>query len=53
MKKNHLRALLNKAKKVIAIFAAMGYDKHLDYDKDESKNREKGKEKKSERRLFR
>ena len=45
-KKSRRRAFLNKAKKVIAIFAAMAFDKHLDYDQDESTNRgnRKGKE---------
>jgi hypothetical protein len=38
-KKSRRRALLNKAKKVIAIVAALAFDKHLDYDQDETPNR--------------
>jgi hypothetical protein len=40
------------AKKIISIFAAMAFDKHLDYDQDESTNRGNRKEKECEKRLF-
>lgn len=45
LKKSRRRAFINKAKKVVAIFAALAFDKHLDYDQDEGANRENRKEK--------
>ena len=44
-KKSRRKALLNKAKKVIAIVAALAYDKHLYYDQEESPNGGNRKEK--------
>jgi hypothetical protein len=44
-KKSRRRALLHKAKKIITIVAALAYDKHLDYNQDESPNGGNRKEK--------
>jgi len=35
-KKSRRRTILDKTKKIIAIFAAMAFDKHFDYDEDDS-----------------
>ena len=43
-KKSCRRAILKKARKVLAIFVAMAIDKHLDYDQDENINRGNRKE---------
>lgn len=41
------RALLKRARKVVAIFAAMAVDKHLEYDQEDIEEKSPGKEKKS------
>jgi hypothetical protein len=39
-KKSRKGTFLDKTKKLIAIFAALAYDKHLDYDVDDGLNTE-------------